>query len=191
MSSPGAPITLLLKQAREGSPAAAQELIPLVYDQLRRLAQSYLAVDRGQTLAPTALVHEAYIRLAGSDIEWKDRVHFFAVAARQMRRILVDHARARRRDKRGAGVERVSLDNVNLVTPAQSVDVIDVDSALNRLASFDPRKAEVVELLYFGGMTVEETGEAVGVSTATVQRELKMAKAWLHAELASGPAPSL
>ena len=146
-------------------------------------------MDRGQTLAATALVHEAYIRLAGSDVEWKDRVHFFAVAARQMRRILVDHARARRRDKRGAGVERVSLENVNLVTPAQSVDVIDVDSALTRLASFDPRKAEVVELLYFGGMTVEETGEAVGVSPATVQRELKMAKAWLHAELASGPAP--
>jgi RNA polymerase sigma factor (TIGR02999 family) len=184
MSSPGAPITLLLRQAREGSSAAAAQLAPLVYDQLRRLAQSYLRSEQGQTLAATALVHEAYIRLAGSDVEWRDRVHFFAMAARQMRRILIDHARARQSDKRGAGAERVPLEEVTLVTPERSVDVIDVDSALNRLASFDSRKAEVIELLYFGGMTVEETSEAIGISTATVERELRVAKAWLQAELA-------
>ena len=183
MSSTGPSITVLLKEAREGNTSASEKLIPLVYGQLRRLAQSYLARERGHTLAATALVHEAYIRLAGAEIEWKDRVHFFAVAARQMRRILVDHAKSRRRIKRGAGAERVALEDVTLATPGLSVDVIAVDSALVRLAEFDPRKAEVIELLYFGGMTVPETSEALAISEATVHRELKMAKAWLHAQL--------
>jgi RNA polymerase sigma factor (TIGR02999 family) len=180
-SSEGA-VTVLLKKARTGDLGASQELIPLVYDQLRRLAQSYLAHERGNTLPATALVHEAYLRLAGAEVDWQDRVHFFAVAARQMRYILVDRAKARRRIKRGGG-DPVELESVTLATPELSVDILAVDTALTRLAEFDGRKAEIVELFYFGGMTAEEIAAALGVSVATVNRDLKMARAWLHAEL--------
>jgi RNA polymerase sigma factor (TIGR02999 family) len=177
------PLTALLHDSRAGDAAASEKLIPLVYAQLRRLAQSYLAGERAPSIAATALVHEAYIRLADAEVDWKDRVHFFAVAARQMRRILVDRAKSRRRLKRGAGNDLVPLDAVTLVTPELSIDVIAVDSALTRLAAFDSRKAEIIELLYFGGLTVPETAEALAISEATVHRELKMAKAWLHAQL--------
>jgi len=188
MNQPPAPgaVTALLHDSRTGDTSASEKLIPLVYAQLRRLAQSYLAGERSQSLAATALVHEAYIRLAGAEVEWKDRVHFFAVAARQMRRVLVDRAKSRHRMKRGAGAEQVPIENVTLVTPEMSVDVIAVDSALTRLAAFDQRKADVIEFLYFGGMTVPETAEALAISEATVHRELKMAKAWLYAQLTSG-----
>jgi RNA polymerase sigma factor (TIGR02999 family) len=183
MASP-APVTVLLRDARAGRAGAAEELMPIVYNQLRSLAQSYLSAEQpGHTLAATALVHEAYVRLAGADVEWQDRVHFFAVAARQMRRILVDHAKSRRRGKRGAGADRVALEDVQLAAPQLPVDVIAVDEALTRLAAFDPRKCEVIELLYFGGLTVEETGAELRISPATVHRELKMAKAWLHTQL--------
>jgi len=182
MSSSDSAVTLLLRKARSGDRGASDELIPLVYDQLRRLAQSYLSRERGNTLPATALVHEAYLRLAGAEVEWQDRVHFFAVAARQMRYILVDRAKARRRIKRGGG-DPVELESVTLATPELSVDVLTVDAALTRLAEFDSRKADVVELFYFGGMTADEIAGALGVSVATVNRELKMAKAWLHAEL--------
>jgi RNA polymerase sigma factor (TIGR02999 family) len=181
---PGTGITVLLQRARQGGREAANELMPMVYDQLRRLAESYLSNERpGHTLVATALVHEAYLRLAGADVEWKDRVHFFAVAAKQMRHILVDHAKSRSRVKRGSDGDKISLDDVTLAYEDAPLDVIAVDDALNRLAVFDSRKAEAVELLYFGGLTFEETAEAMGTSVATVQRELKIAKAWLHTQL--------
>ena len=183
MSAQGAPITVLLRESRLGSKDASDQLLVVVYEQLRRLAQSYLSNEKGHTLVATALVHEAYLRLAGADVEWQDRVHFFAIAARQMRRILVDHAKARRREKRGGGAGRVDLEDVTLATPEIQVDVMAVDSALTRLSEFDPRKAELIELLYFGGLTVEEAAESRSISPATVHRELKMAKAWLHAQL--------
>jgi RNA polymerase sigma factor (TIGR02999 family) len=174
MSTPGRPITAL----------PAEELIPIVYAELRRLAASYLQGERpGHTLAATALVHEAYIRLAEADVPWQNRVHFFAVAARQMRRILVDHAKARGRGKRGGGAEKSSLDDVTLVSPELPVDVIAVDEALEQLATFDERKSRIIELMYFGGLTAEEIAEAVGISVPTVNRELKIAKAWLHTRL--------
>jgi RNA polymerase sigma-70 factor, ECF subfamily len=163
---------------------AADKLLPLVYNQLRKLAGSYLGQERpGHTLAPTALVHEAYLRLAAAGIEWQDRVHFFAVAARQMRRILVDHAKARLRSKRGGALEKTTIEDAAGFVPPLSTDVLAIDQALTRLAAFDRRKSEIVELLYFGGLTTEETAEVMGVSVATVNRELKLAKAWLHAEL--------
>jgi RNA polymerase sigma factor (TIGR02999 family) len=180
-------ITKLLREARQGRHEAADELMPMVYDQLRRLAETYLRNERpGHTLVATALVHEAYLRLAGADVDWKDRVHFFAVAAKQMRHILVDHAKTRRRVKRGSGGEQVSLDDVTLAYEDGAFDVIAIDEALNKLAEFDPRKSEAVEMLYFGGLTYEETAEAMGTSVATVQRELKIAKAWLHTHLRGG-----
>ena len=180
-------ITILLQQARQGRREAADELMPMVYDQLRRLAESYLSNERpGHTLVATALVHEAYLRLAGADVDWRDRVHFFAVAAKQMRYILVDHAKSRGRIKRGSGGGQVSLDDVTLAYEEAPLDVIAVDEALKRLAEFDARKSEAVELLYFGGLTYEETAEAMGTSVATVQRELKIAKAWLHTQLKGG-----
>jgi RNA polymerase sigma-70 factor (ECF subfamily) len=177
-------VTILLKEARDGRAGAADELMPIIYAQLRALAQSYLKSERpGHTLAATALVHEAYIRLAGADVEWRDRVHFYAVAATQMRRILVDYAKSRGREKRGAGADRVDLDDVALVSPELPVSVIDVDEALTRLAAFDPRKCQVIELLYFGGLTVEEAAVELAISVATVHRELKVAKGWLYAQL--------
>jgi RNA polymerase sigma factor (TIGR02999 family) len=183
---PGISITALLKESREGSREAADLLMPLVYNQLRKLAETYLRQERpGHTLPATALVHEAYLRLAGSDIQWQDRVHFFAVAARQMRRILVDHAKARQREKRGSSPERVTLEESALVAPGPSADLLAVDEALRRLEEFDRRKSEIVELVYFGGLTSDETAEAVGLSAATVNRELKLAKAWLYSHLSA------
>src|SRR5215472_15202327 len=139
--SPGGSVTELLREARGGSREAADQLMPLVYAQLRKLAETYLEQERpGHTLPPTALVHEAYLRLAGSEVDWRDRTHFFATAARQMRRILVDHAKARARDKRGSGAERVTLEESALFVPALSVDGLAIDEALTRLAGFDRRK---------------------------------------------------
>src|SRR5215471_11119320 len=178
------PVTHLLKESREGSKEAADRLLPLVYNQLRKLAESYLGGERtGHTLAATALVHEAYLRLAGADVEWQDRVHFFAVAARQMRRILVDHAKARLRGKRGGVLEKTTLEDASAIVPPLSTDVLAIHQALLRLAEFDRRKSEIVELLYFGGLTAEEAAEALGVSVPTVNRELKLARAWLHTQL--------
>jgi RNA polymerase sigma factor (TIGR02999 family) len=183
-------VTVLLQQARQGSRDATDELMLIVYDQLKRLAASYLRSEMpGHTLAATALVHEAYLRLVGSDMDWNGRVHFFAVAARQMRHILVDHAKSRHRLKRGSGAEKIPLENVTLAYEDKPLDVIAVDKALTQLAEFDQRKSEIIELLYFGGLTFEETGEAVGASVATVQRELKIAKAWLHAQLKKPAGP--
>lgn len=183
---PGEPrtATVLLQAWRGGDRDALDRLLPVVYDELSGLARRALHGERqDHTLQTRALVHEAYLRLVDADIPFQDRAHFMAVAARTMRRVLVDHARARRRDKRGGGAVRIDLDRVDLPVPDASLDLLDLHEALERLAVFDPRKSTIVELHFFGGLSYEEAGEAVGVSPATVDRELRLAKAWLRVEL--------
>ena len=185
MASEASAVTQLLRQWNAGSKEALDQLMPLVYDQLRKLASRCLAAERpGHTLRATALVNEAYLRLVDSSADFNDRIHFFAVAARLLRQILVDHARAQNRQKRGAGARNLTLDEAILVTPSQP-GLLDLDEALQRLAANDPRKSEVVELLYFGGLTYDEIAAALNISPATVHRELRMAKAWLYTELAN------
>ncbi len=181
---PSASVTLLLSQMRGGDKSAFDALMPLVYDQLRRMAARCMSSERdGHTLPATALVHEAYLRLAGSDANWENRVHFYAVAARVMRHILLDHAKANRREKRGGEQARVPLDEALVVSPDPPSQLIELDEALQSLAERDQRKSDVVEFLFFGGMTYDETAAALGISPATVHRELKMAKAWLYSYL--------
>ena len=178
-------VTRLLKQWGEGDKEALDQLMPLVYDQLRSLAGRCMAGGPENTLRATALVNEAYVRLVRSDLTFKDRAHFFAVAARLLRHILVDHARGMHRQKRGAGAEKLTLDEAVVVSPETPSGILDLDEALSRLAVLDKRKAEVIELLFFGGLTYDEVAAALDISAATVHRELRMAKAWLHKELAA------
>jgi RNA polymerase sigma-70 factor (ECF subfamily) len=178
-------VTRLLKRLSGGEKEAFDHLMPLVYDQLRKLAFRSLRAERpSHTLRATALVHEAYLRLAGTGGEWQDRVHFFAIAARVMRNILVDYAKGARRQKRGGGAQHVSFDEAVLVDPSAAPGLADLDESLQRLEMRDPRKSKVVELLFFGGLTYDETAAALGISQATVHRELKMAKAWLYTDMA-------
>jgi RNA polymerase sigma factor (TIGR02999 family) len=182
-------VTRLLREWGAGNKAALDELMPLVYQQLRKLASISLSSERpDHTLRATALVHEAYLRLVEADVAWQDRVHFFAVSARLLRRILVDHARAHNRQKRGGGAETISLDEAVMIGPQTAGEVVALDEALERLATHDRRKSEIVELLSFGGLTYDETATALEISPATVHRELKMAKAWLRRELTNDPA---
>lgn len=177
-------VTQLLQQWGSGNKAALDELMPVVYEQLRKLAGRCLRAERpDHTLRATALVNEAYLRLVDADVAWQDRVHFFAVSARLLRRILVDHAKAHNRDKRGGGAEKISLDEAVLIGPQATGGIVELDEALQRLATHDQRKSELIELLFFGGLTYDETAAALNISPATVHRELKMAKAWLHREL--------
>lgn len=177
-------VTRLLREWRDGDRDALDRLMPLVYDQLRRLARRHMAGERrDHTLQPTALVHEAFGRLIGADIPWNDRVHFFAVAATTMRRILVEHARKANRPKRGGGMHRVTLEEGAASVLPPTVEILALDQALDRLAGFDPRKARVVELHYFGGMTYEEGAAALDLSPATFHRDLRLARAWLQREL--------
>jgi RNA polymerase sigma-70 factor, ECF subfamily len=181
-------VTRLLREWGAGNKDALDELMPVVYDQLHRLAAKCLRAERpDHTLRATALVNEAYLRLVSADVAWQDRVHFFAVAARMLRRILVDHAKANQREKRGGGAEKVELDEAVLVGPQSGNGIIELDLALQRLAEQDARKSEIVELLCFGGLTYDEAAAALKISPATVHRELKMAKAFLHRELIRGP----
>jgi RNA polymerase sigma factor (TIGR02999 family) len=184
MGDAAATVTTLLRAWGGGDHAAFERLTPLVYDELRRRARHYLRGERPHhTLRPTALVHEAYLRLIRLDqVEWQDRAHFFALAARQMRRILVDSARARQNRKRGGGAVRVTFTE-SLLVPRSSPDLIALDEALDLLAGKDERKARVVELRFFGGLTNEEIGAALGISTDTVTRDWQMAKLWLRREL--------
>lgn len=184
--------TILLHAWRGGEATALDRLLPLVYDELARIARGALRSERDDhTLQTRALVHEAYIRLIDADVSWQDKAHFMAVAARTMRRVLVDHARSRRRQKRGGGAVKVELEDIAAVVAAPSLDVLDLHDVLERLAAFDARKASIVELHFFGGLSYDETAEAVGVSAATVDRELRMAKAWLRHELtAKGSTPA-
>jgi RNA polymerase sigma factor (TIGR02999 family) len=181
-------VTRLLHELSQGDKGAFDKLIPIVYDQLHKLAaRCLLSEQSAHTLPATALVHEAYLRLVRAEVAWEDRVHFFAVSARVMRRILVDHAKANNRQKRGGAAERMSFDEAVIVGPEAPAAVVELDEALQRLAEHDERKSNVVELLFFGGMTYEETAAALHTSTATVHRELRMAKAWLHRELTQSP----
>jgi len=184
MSDPASkPITQLLHEWRAGNQQALDDLMPLVYDELRHLAAHHLKSERAShTLQPTALVNEAYIRLVNVEVQWQDRAHFFAVAARLLRRILVDHAKSRRRAKRGGDLIRVTL-NEYLFSTEPDNDIIALDDSLKSLATFDDRKSQIVELHFFGGLTYEETAETLGISPVTVHRELRLAKAWLHHEL--------
>jgi RNA polymerase sigma factor (TIGR02999 family) len=174
----------LLAAWTNGDQAARDELLPVVYAELRRLAHHYMAGERpGHTLQTTALVHEAYIRLIDLDrMAWRDRAHFFAMAATMMRRILVDSARQRLRDKRGGGVSVTSIDE-NQLAASPGVDVVALDDALDQLSAMDPRQCRIVELRFFGGLTIEETAAALDISSGTVKREWVSAKAWLQTQL--------
>jgi len=184
-----AQITRLLRAWRSGESDAMDQLMPLVYDQLRSMAGHYMRKERqDHTLRPTALVHEAYLKLISLEVSWQDRVHFMALAATMMRRILVDHARTHRRVKRGSGAEKIEWeDALQLHQPSSnsSLDMLDLDEALARLAQQDARKARVIELTYFGGMNSDEVSAALELSTATVNRDLQMGRAWLRKELSS------
>ncbi|HEX7251895.1 MAG TPA: sigma-70 family RNA polymerase sigma factor [Thermoanaerobaculia bacterium] len=190
MSSAPAPgdVTRLLQLWSGGDRDALERLIPLVYGELRRLAGRYMKRERpNHTLEPTAVVHEAFLRLIEQkNVSWKNRAHFFGVAAQAMRRVLVDHARRHKADKRG-GVGTCALTLAEPASPAgtQPVDLIALDLALSQLAAFDEEKARVVELRYFGGLTVEETAEVIGASPSTVRRDWKAARVWLHRELSA------
>src|SRR5436305_15224872 len=177
-------VTDLLQQWQDGDQEALERLLPLVYDELRRQAARYLRRERvGHTLQTTALIHEAYLRLVGQkDVRFESRAHFFGVAARLMRQILVDHARTRGRAKRGGSEVRVSLTQANAVAKGRDIDLMVLDEALNRLAEVDLQQSKIVELRFFGGLNVEETAAIVGVSPATVKRDWSVAKAWLHWE---------
>ncbi|REJ86124.1 MAG: RNA polymerase subunit sigma-70 [Acidobacteria bacterium] len=180
----GQPVTHLLERWREGDSRALDELMPVVYDELRRVAARRMRDERpGHTLAPTDLLHEAYGRLVQADIPWQDRAHFFAVAAGTMRRILVDHARGRAARKRGGDAVRVTLDDSLPLDAAEPETLLALHEALERLAELDQRKARVLELHLFAGLSYDETAAALDVSAATVDRDLRFARAWLQREL--------
>ena len=172
----------------KGNKAALDRVIPLVYQELRRLAHRQMRRERtGDTFQTTALINEAYLRLVDyARVRPRDRAHFFAIAAQAMRRILIERARSRHSTKRGSGAEKVSLDEVADVSHERAADLVALDEALTKLALIDPRKAQIVELKYFGGMTIEEAAEVLEVSTPTVERDWHMAKIWLHREVSKG-----
>jgi RNA polymerase sigma factor (TIGR02999 family) len=182
-------VSELLVHWGHGDHAALEALIPLVYDELRRLARHHLRRERpNHTLQSAALVHEAYLRLVDQELpQWQNRAHFFGVAAQLMRHILVDHARRRRAAKRGAGAPRLTLDPTIALAQEQEVNLVVLDDALNRLASLDPQQSRIVELRFFGGLSIAETAVALGISPATVKREWATARAWLQREMNKDP----
>lgn len=185
-------VTVLLLRWREGDRQALEELMPIVYDELRRLASHYLRQERrDHTLQSTALVNEAYLRLAGQNPpEWQNRAHFFGIAARVMRQILVEYARGRGAAKRGGGAAKISLDS-SIALPQQiNVDVVALDKALSELSQLDEQQSRIVELRFFGGLTIEDTSEVLGVSPATVKREWVTARAWLYRAMSGGELPA-
>lgn len=175
-------LTGLLVEWREGDKAALDRLIPLVYDQLRRIAHRYVQRERnGHTLQTSALVNEAYLRLAGQEkVLWQNRAHFFAVSAQVMRHILIDHARRRRYAKHGGEVRQISIKDASVMSMERAAELIALEEALDELAKFDQRKSYVVELRYFGGLNLEETAEVLNISLMTVRRDWRAAKAWLY-----------
>lgn len=180
----GRELTELLRDWARGDSRAREKVGVVIYDELRRLAQQYMRRERADhTLQATALVHEAYVRLVGQRTEWKNRAHFFAVAASMMRRILVDHAKEHRALKRGAGIAKVPLDEALTVSAEPAADLVAVNEALSSLEKIDPQRSRIVELRYFGGLSNEEAAEVLQVSTATVQRQWAGARAWLYHEL--------
>ena len=178
-------VTLLLNKLGGGDQNAASQLVPLVYEELRRMASQYLRHERpGHTLQATALVHEAYLKLAGQrDAKWQNRAHFFGVASQLMRRILVDYARAQLRNKRGGKQPRISLDDSLLVSADRTDELLAINEMLARLEAMDLRQGRIVELRYFGGLTIDETAEVLHISSKTVLREWNLAKAWLYGKL--------
>ncbi|MEP7342559.1 MAG: sigma-70 family RNA polymerase sigma factor [Acidobacteriota bacterium] len=177
-------VTQLLLAWRDGDQGALDELTPLVYDELRRLAGGYLRRERrGHTLQTSALVHEAFLKMIDQRVNWQNRAHFFGIAAQLMRRILVDYARSQQASKRGSGTTHLALEEAMDEAKAQDADVLALDDALTSLAAFDPRQSQIVELRYFGGLTIEETAEVLDIGHATVEREWNMARAWLRREL--------
>ena len=188
MSTSSDQVTKLLHDWKNGDPEALNRLAPLIYQELRRLADSYLRNERAaQTLQPTALVHDLYLRLVGGELpDWQSRAHFFGIAAHRMRQILVEHARRRHASKRGGGAEPVTFDEMVCFAPQRSSDIIALDEALNSLATFDERKCKVIELRYFAGLSMEQIAEALGISVATVGREQRLAEAWLKRYMTDG-----
>lgn len=184
MSPPTRDVTQMLVDWRNGDQEALAKLIPIVYGELRRLARSYLRRERpGHTLQPTALVHEVYLRLvAQPDLHCQNRAHFFGIAANLMRRILVEHARSHHAAKRGSGGRKLSLDQVIDVPQQRDVDLVALDDALTSLAAIDPQQSRIIELRFFGGLTIDETAEVLGVSPAVVNYEWSLARAWLYRE---------
>ena len=182
---PTCEITKLLAEWREGDQAALDELTPLIYQELRGLAQSYLHRERpGHTLQPTALINEAFLRLVKQDFpEWQNRHHFFGIASQLMRQILVEHARANAAAKRGGGVKELPLEEALMYSEEKAAELVLLDDALNALAKFDPRKVRIIELRYFGGMSLEDTAAALGLSVATIGHEMRLARAWLRREM--------
>ncbi|MGA9474607.1 MAG: sigma-70 family RNA polymerase sigma factor [Terriglobales bacterium] len=182
-------VTDLLQQWGNGDKAALDQLMPIVYEQLHKLASNCLRSERpDHTLRATALVHEAYLRLVDSDVTFQDRVHFYAVSARMLRRILVDHAKTKNRQKRGGEFDKVPLDEAIVIGPQADRGIIELDDAMKLLAAQDQRKSDLIELLFFGGLTYDEAAAALKISPATVHRELTLAKAWLYRELGQGSA---
>ncbi len=179
-------LTQMLIQLSEGKAQVVDDILPLIYDELRRLAGNYLRRERSDhTLQPTALVHEAYLKLIDqTQVKWQNRAHFFGIAANIMRRILVDYARQHRADKRGGAAEKLPLEEeILIVSEGKSAELLALDEALENLAKIDSQKSKIVELRYFGGLSVEETAEVLGVSEITVKRHWRMAKAWLYGQL--------
>lgn len=178
-------VTTLLNELRKGNKQAENELVPLIYKELHRLAAHYMQGEReGHTLQTSALVNEAYMRLAGAhNIDWKNRAHFFGTAANVMRHILVDHARVRDAQKRGGPERKIALDEALVCSEEQSWQIIEVHEALNKLEEWDARQCRIVELRFFAGLNVEETAEVLSLSPRTIKREFRLAKAWLHGEL--------
>jgi RNA polymerase sigma factor (TIGR02999 family) len=186
--SDSAEVTALLRKATAGDADAAAEIVPLIYEELRRLAAHYMARERpGHTLQTTALVHEAFRRLVDlRQSNWQSRTHFYGAAANVMRRVLVDHARARQAEKRGGDVEHLPLDESLAYSEAQSQELVQLDEALTRLARLNVRQTKVIELRFFAGLNVDETAEVMGISPKTVKRDWSVARAWLHREIRGG-----
>lgn len=178
-------ISLILKDWSSGNQAAVDQLMPAIYDELKKIAAQYLRKERSDhTLQPTELAHEAYLKLIDiSNVNWQDRAHFFAVSAQVIRHILVDHARAKATDKRGGAAERIVLDEAISFSNEQDTDLLALDEALKELATFDEQQSKIVELRFFGGLTIEETASVLRLSPATIKREWTLAKAWLHKNL--------
>ncbi|MFN0169212.1 MAG: ECF-type sigma factor, partial [Bryobacteraceae bacterium] len=184
---PPTEVTRLLRELRSGSPDVESRLFELIYRELRRMAGARMQSERpAHTLSPTALVHEVYLRMSGTDETYENRAHFLAVAARAMRHILVDHARARRAEKRGALADAVALEGLDVPAPQTDEELLLLDDALGRLAAMSPRQSQVVEMRYFAGLTEEEVATVLGVTRRTVNRDWSMARAWLYGQLKPG-----
>jgi len=180
-------VTELLQAWSQGDEKALENLMPLVYEELRRVASSYLRQERsGHTLQTTALIHEAYLRLMEQNVNWQNRAHFFGVAAQAMRRVLVDYGRGQKAAKRGGPDLKIGIEDAEAVQQPRALDIIALDRALERLSAFDERQGRIVELRYFGGLTIQETAQVLGVSPATVKDDWSLAKAWLYREMAQG-----